>query len=285
MRPPKLHVTMLSAILLLRSDARLLASRVGLEVLAATLLTLARTVALGWIERAPLVIHAWTASAAVMLAVTIAYFSIRVIARVGTIAVVFARARSLTPPSLLLAGAEGFADALTGMLTLLSLDAVAGGALFLVFSMSPRIVATHGAMGAAVAAVCLSLVTLAWLIAATYGTLAFVLGCIDGDGLYAAWPRVSRLIINGDHESRTRLNYLMLCLGALSIAVGVLDFVSSMVSLAEVGETTGFLVVVPILTLVYSMLIDVAAVVFLSSLTDRLPLGFATPITLAAGKD
>ncbi len=284
MRPPKRRITVLSSILLLRADARLLAARVGLEVLAATLLTLSRSVAGGWIERAPLALHTWTASATVVLSTLAAYFAIRVLARVGTIAVVFARARSVTPPRLLMAGSDGFADAVVGMLALLSLDAIAGGVLFLLFSLSARVAESHGVLGAGVAAVCIAAVTLTWLIAATYGTLAFVLGCIDGDGLFAAWPRVSRLIVNGDDEARGRLNTLMFFLGTLSIVVGACDFVSSLVSVAELGESSGLFMIVPILTLLYSMLIDVAAVVFLSSLTDRLPLGFATPITLV-GKD
>jgi hypothetical protein len=219
-----------------------------------------------------------------MLSMVTAYFAIRVLARVGTIGVVFARARSVDAPGMVLLGAAGFADAVPGMLTLLLLDVLAGGSLFLLFSMSAGVAMVHGVFGAAVSAVCIAAVTLVWLLAATYGSLAFVLGCLDGDGLFAAWPRVSRLIVNGDDEARARLNGLMVVLGTLSVLVGACDFVSSLVSVAEVGESSGLLMVVPILTLLYSMLIDVAAVVFLSSLTDRLPLGFAVPITLV-GKD
>jgi hypothetical protein len=286
MRPPKLHITILSAILLMRANARLLLARIGLEILGASFFALARSAAAGWIDRAPLALASWTGAAAMMLSGAAVYFATRVIARVGAIACVFAAARKKPSEGLVLEGCAGFVEGTVGTLALLALDVLGLLCLLCAIALTGKL--GHGALSAAVAAGFVTLVALAWLSAATFGGFAFVLGALDGDGIFAAWPRVRRLLGSADGPTRERFSSLWFVLGALAIAIGVVDFVSTLVSSfggQTVTEGQSLLVIVPIFTLVYSMLVDVAALVFFAALTDRLPLGFATPIVLATPRE
>lgn len=281
MRPPKLHVTLLSAILLMRSDARLLAARIGIEVLGATFFALALGVAGGWIARTPFALHAWTGGALAALVGAVVYFVLRVIARVGVISVVFARARKVHSPGIVVAGAEGFTEGAIGMAVLSLLDVLALGCVGLVLQLGARVTATHGPLGAAVSAVCIAAIIVAALLATTFASFAFVLGVMDGDGLFVAWPRALRLVMAPEVDAPARFWPLFAVLGLIGTVASIVDFLSSAVSSVGSGQEGSF-VVIPILTLGYAMLCDLAAMVFLAALSDRLPLGFATPITLAS---
>ncbi|MCC6811412.1 MAG: hypothetical protein IT381_28540 [Deltaproteobacteria bacterium] len=286
MRPPKLHVTLLSAMLLMRSEARVLGARVALEVLGATLFALGQSVAFGWIAATPFAPEAWSGSALVLIAGVAAYLALRVIARVGAIAAIFLGARKTSTRGVILEGADGFAPGAAAMLTLFILDVLGFSVLALLLQLGPLVSASHGGFGAFVAAAFTAGVAVTWLAASAFGNFAFVLGVVDGDGLFAAWPRAWRLVASAELETRQRFSVLLCVLGALTMTIAFVDFVSTGASvLAEVeGQGQSVLVVAPILTLVYAMLVDVAAIVFLAALTDRLPLGFAAPIVIAAPK-
>jgi hypothetical protein len=234
------------------------------------------------VERAPLSASSWTGSLIVLLTAATVYFSLRVVARVGAIAVVFADARKKRSEGLVLEGCYGFLEGALGMTALFVLDVLGIGGVVLAMHLSAGLSVAHGALGALAGAGMVSLLSWGWLLAASFGTVAFVLSIVDGDGISFAWSRVWRLVGSADAVVRGRFMSLLLVLGALSMAIGFVDFVSGLVS--TVGDVSSrgnsFLVMVPVLTLVYSLLVDVAALVFLAALTDRLPLGFATPILL-----
>lgn len=282
MRPPKLHVTLLSAILLLRANARLLAKRLGLELVGATFMALAASAAFALVDAAPLRPSTWSAALLVGIVGGVCYFVLKLIARVGTIAVVLAQAQRRASAGIISDGADGFVHGLVGSWVLSLIDVLGFGCAVLAFQLGVIVAQAHGVLGAFVAAVIVAFVVLLWWLTASFAAMAFVLAVLDGDDIIDAWPRVWALVLSSEPEVRARFIALVVVLGALGSMVAAVDLASSLFS--SVGTSAGgqgSFVMVPILTLVYATLVDAAAVVFFAALTDRLPLGFATPITLA----
>jgi len=261
----------------------LLLARLGCEILLSSGLVLPFLAADNLIQARPQYWQAWVLAVIMGIAGISLWFVLRLVIRAGTFRVAYDRLTGTTSSSILIRGSEVLPQALASAATLFILDALLVGCLILVATLSFPIVKMHPFFGAFVVAGMWMTIFSFCVIVSGFSSLALALAMLDGTTIAQAWLRLRRVIYSmSEGPQRTLVLAILIFFG--TILISAIEVVSS--ELGSFGESSLslplWLLMVPIFTLFYEVLVDIAGLFFVLSCTERLPFGIATPANLSS---